>query len=397
MKYLVMECHLSYAIVLSEDGQFIKVANMGYSVGQTITDIIPMKTLEELEDHGQINPNSSSNTTINRKGSNQTSRKNKLMFKLIATAACFVLIFASVLQFTNNAYASVLLTINPEVRIDVDKNDMVIKVDGMNHDGDIIIQDYIYKGKDLQIVTDELLDKAIEAGYLSDGSTVTLTLDSKDNTWVVDKSDILLNSATNHLSEKISVTITVTGNGIQTNSLETKSSFTTDYNERNDVLEQNRSDYSSTDYDDTDYSDTNHQSIVSSSDYTDNSSNYVNDDIDNNAESANENSSNYNENSSNYDSDAYTSSSDYSVEPNSDNNDGNEYINNSPDNTSGDAQDYSSSNYSSDTSSNSNNSGYSNDDSNNSGNSSYSNDNSSNSSNSMDSNDSDSSGYSSDN
>ena len=42
MKYLVMECHPAYAVVLTEDGRFLKAANMHYEVGQTVTEIIQL-------------------------------------------------------------------------------------------------------------------------------------------------------------------------------------------------------------------------------------------------------------------------------------------------------------------------------------------------------------------
>ena len=43
MKYLVVECGLSYAVVLDEEGRFLKVANLHYQVGQTVTDVIEMR------------------------------------------------------------------------------------------------------------------------------------------------------------------------------------------------------------------------------------------------------------------------------------------------------------------------------------------------------------------
>lgn len=43
MKYLVMECHNSYAILLDETGQFVKAANRHYSVGQTVTAPVLMR------------------------------------------------------------------------------------------------------------------------------------------------------------------------------------------------------------------------------------------------------------------------------------------------------------------------------------------------------------------
>lgn len=38
MKYIVMECHFSYAVLLDEDGKFVKAANRSYQVGQTVYD-----------------------------------------------------------------------------------------------------------------------------------------------------------------------------------------------------------------------------------------------------------------------------------------------------------------------------------------------------------------------
>lgn len=38
MKYIVMECHFSYTVLLDENGKFLKAANRGYQVGQTVYD-----------------------------------------------------------------------------------------------------------------------------------------------------------------------------------------------------------------------------------------------------------------------------------------------------------------------------------------------------------------------
>lgn len=47
MKFMVMECHPGYAVVLDEEGRFRKVANMRYEVGQTLTEVtevsVPVK------------------------------------------------------------------------------------------------------------------------------------------------------------------------------------------------------------------------------------------------------------------------------------------------------------------------------------------------------------------
>ena len=40
--YLVLEVHNAYAVVLDNSGRFIKAANCGYEVGDTVDSIIPM-------------------------------------------------------------------------------------------------------------------------------------------------------------------------------------------------------------------------------------------------------------------------------------------------------------------------------------------------------------------
>ena len=43
MKYMVVECHPGYAVVLDDDGNFLKVANRKYEVGQLVTEVVPMQ------------------------------------------------------------------------------------------------------------------------------------------------------------------------------------------------------------------------------------------------------------------------------------------------------------------------------------------------------------------
>ena len=50
MEYLVMECDLSYAVVLDQDGRILKVPNLGYTVGQSLKDVVllPERLLSSL-------------------------------------------------------------------------------------------------------------------------------------------------------------------------------------------------------------------------------------------------------------------------------------------------------------------------------------------------------------
>ena len=43
MKYLVLEVHPGYAVLLDTEGRFVRAANLGYTVGETVTDIVIMR------------------------------------------------------------------------------------------------------------------------------------------------------------------------------------------------------------------------------------------------------------------------------------------------------------------------------------------------------------------
>lgn len=188
MKYLVMECRSAYAVVLGDDGAFRKVANMRYEVGQTVTDVIPL-ILPEI--------------------TQQPAKTNRRLWisAFSAVAACLVLVL-SVFLTGQMPYASVYLTINPEVRIDVNRSDVVVGVEGMNDDGAELLVGYDHRKKDLDTVMDELVDRAIDMGYLHEGGKITLSLDG-DETWIVSHGDHLNQHLNDHLTEKITVTIDV--------------------------------------------------------------------------------------------------------------------------------------------------------------------------------------------
>ena len=191
MKYLVMECHLSYAVVLDEEGRFLRVANRHYKVGQMVTNIIEMQIPQEQTDAGR------------------KKRKNWIC-SLAAVAACLILVTVSMLRMGQTIYASVYMAINPEVRIDVNRNDVVIGLEGINGDGRDLIEDYLYQKKDLNVVMSELVDRAIDMGYLHEGGQISLTLDSGDGDWISAHGSSLEASLNEHLTEKMNVTIEIT-------------------------------------------------------------------------------------------------------------------------------------------------------------------------------------------
>ena len=53
MKYLVMEIHPAYAVVLDTKGKFIKAANMHYTVGQELEEIMELKLPQNPKESSQ--------------------------------------------------------------------------------------------------------------------------------------------------------------------------------------------------------------------------------------------------------------------------------------------------------------------------------------------------------
>lgn len=113
------------------------------------------------------------------------------LYAIAAIIAC--LIFGIGLLFYNEymIYASVYISINPEVKIDVNKKDIVINLEGINTDGAVLIQEYDFAKKDIETVVDELMEIAIEKGYLQKGANVKLILESSHVEWTQEHRDSL--------------------------------------------------------------------------------------------------------------------------------------------------------------------------------------------------------------
>ena len=199
MKYMVVECHPAYSVVVDENGKFIKVANLHYEVGQTIDEVFEMK-LPESKPIPKI--------------------KSKWLYSIVAAAACFLFVFVPLLFMNGTTvHASVYMKINPEIRIDVDENDKVIDIEAINDDGKDLIEDYRFKDKELEDVLDELVSRAIEKDYLKENGKITLTLDTDDGEWVISHSDSLDSHLNSYLTDKMpQVTVEVNDKNVSEDS-----------------------------------------------------------------------------------------------------------------------------------------------------------------------------------
>lgn len=189
MKYLVMEIRKGYCVLLDEEGRFWKAADLRYEVGQTVTDPVLMK---------------------------QTSETVKKLPRVLgsaaaAVAACFLLLFGSSYYYRNIApYASIYLVINPEVRIELNRKGEVVRLSGVNADGETLLQGYDGRGKDKVAVSDELIELAIQKGFLSEGGQVSFSIDAPDEVLFQNYDSELRSVVTSHLAGKMTITITIT-------------------------------------------------------------------------------------------------------------------------------------------------------------------------------------------
>ena len=187
MRYLVMECHPSYAVLLDEEGRFLKAANLRYEMGQTVYAPVLMKETPKRQRHTM-----------------------RWISSIAAAAACFLLFFGiSHYQNYLQPYSSIYLTINPEVQMDLNRRGIVVKLSGANEDGEILLEGYDGKGKDKVIVADELIDRAIEMGFLSEGGKVSFSIDSPDEALFQEYGTELRTKVTEHLDGRITITIEI--------------------------------------------------------------------------------------------------------------------------------------------------------------------------------------------
>ena len=158
MKYIVMECRPSYAIVLDEEGRFLRTANLRYEVGQTVEHVVLMREQKALP-----------------------VRLRVLAGAAGAAAACLALTLgAGYYQTYVRTYSHIYMSINPDVQMDLNRKGTVVGLSGMNADGQALLADYDGKGKDKTLVADELIDRALDMGFLTAGGQVAFLIDAPE-------------------------------------------------------------------------------------------------------------------------------------------------------------------------------------------------------------------------
>jgi len=183
MEYLVMECALSYAVVMDQDGRILKVPNLGYTVGQSLKDVVllPERPVKQ-----------------------QTLHKRIARWGTMAACLCLLLLGSWVWQ---SPIGTVRMQINPDVQMSVNRFDRVVALEGLNEDGAALIDGYHAYGKGMKAVSDELADRAMEQGYLADGGKITLTVSSEKDGWKTAAEEMLLLELEVHFENCVTVTV----------------------------------------------------------------------------------------------------------------------------------------------------------------------------------------------
>ena len=164
MKYIVMECHHGYSVLIGEDSGFVKAANLHYKVGQTVTDPILLDT-DDSKPHITMTHS---------------------LRKWIMTAAACLLVFAGFGTYIYNSnfstYSSIIISAEAEIKIELNKNGKVISVVPLNELGEKVLEGYdLESGLTESDVADSLVKRYVKLGLLNSGDTIEFVIDAPNS------------------------------------------------------------------------------------------------------------------------------------------------------------------------------------------------------------------------
>ena len=182
MKYLVMETHPAYAVVLDERGRFLKTANLHYQVGQTVQDVVELRL--------------------------PPARRPVWLRAAVAAAAlaaCLCLGFFGYYRPNFTPYGTLRLQINPDVEMTLSRSGRVLDLKGLNADGAALVSGFAYQGMDREDAASELVARAIVMGYLTDGGTVSVSVASEDADWQAHEAEEIWEELDEHYGSTIRI------------------------------------------------------------------------------------------------------------------------------------------------------------------------------------------------
>ena len=183
MNYLVMETHPAYAVVLDEEGRFLKTANLGYQVGQVVEQVVELRC--------------------------PPKRRPPLRAIAggLALAACLCLFFFGVWQPNFLPYGRLQIQINPEVELEVSRNGRVLSLEGRNEEGEALAEGLRFYGRDSGEMVRQLVERAIGMGWLPAGGEVSIRALGGSEDWQVREQGALQAQLESEFGEAIRVSV----------------------------------------------------------------------------------------------------------------------------------------------------------------------------------------------
>lgn len=155
---MVMEIHNGYAVLMGEDSSFAFSANMGYKVGQTVSDPVLMEKKEP-----------------------RTSRN--IIMKAAAAAACLAIACCTGYHLYSVNYktsSTLIISASSEVKLYINKKNKVISIEVLSPEGEELLSGSDLTGKDKNEAVRDILELSKSKGYISDGDTVSVYISGQD-------------------------------------------------------------------------------------------------------------------------------------------------------------------------------------------------------------------------
>ncbi|MFC0015998.1 MULTISPECIES: anti-sigma factor domain-containing protein [Allobacillus] len=188
IKGVLIEKRKTYAIVLTEDGDFQKTGPVSdIEIGEEA--IVP--PIEDRQSFVSVFSNLFKHSSIR-----------------ISTALALILILIfpiySWVGQSNNAEAYVSIDINPSIELTVNKNDEVIDITGLNKDGTILINELKWQDESAVDLAEAIIQKSGELGYLQKDHEVMVGISYLNDE---DESDLLgqISEKLNNYNDRIKV------------------------------------------------------------------------------------------------------------------------------------------------------------------------------------------------
>lgn len=131
-------------------------------------DQAPIDILDNLKSHNVVKMMKHDDITRQ-----ETRRPMKRIVSFASIAAAFLLVFFNFQQL-RMPDSEIYLDVNPGIQITTNKRDEVIKLEAINQEAINIIEGIDYKGREIDDVTEEILDSLMEKSYIEFADEVML-------------------------------------------------------------------------------------------------------------------------------------------------------------------------------------------------------------------------------